>query len=52
LSFALLRIGAISLLVAALAHLAARHLQAPLAAGMFGVIAGFMGGVAFVATAA
>ena len=50
--FALPRIAAISLSVAVLAHLAGRRLRSALAAGLFGVIAGFLGGVAFVVAAA
>ena len=52
LSFALLRIFAISVLVSGVAYLAVRHLHSRMAAWLFGAIAGFLGGVAFVATAA
>ncbi|MDH5828914.1 hypothetical protein QFW80_00045 [Luteimonas sp. M1R5S18] len=52
LQFALLRIGAISLAVAVLAHLLAKWLRSSWRAALFGAVAGFAGGVAFVAAAA
>ena len=51
-SFALLRIMAISGVVAAITFVAARHLPSLPAAALFGLVAGIMGGVAFVAAAA
>ena len=52
LSFALLRIAAISTFVAALALVAGRHLRSIAVAAVFGTVAGLMGGMAFVAAAA
>jgi len=51
LSFALLRIVAISTFVTAVAHVAARHLSSVAVAALFGAVAGLIGGVAFVAAA-
>jgi hypothetical protein len=52
LQFALLRICAISLIVAALAHLLSGRLRSNFGAALFGAMAGFAGGVAFVVAAA
>ena len=52
LQFALLRIGAISLVVAAMAYFLAGRLRSKLGAALFGAVVGFAGGVAFVAAAA
>ena len=52
LSLALLRITAISGVVAAITFVVARHLPSLWAAVLFGVVVGGMGGVAFVAVAA
>ncbi|NZA25246.1 hypothetical protein H0E84_02535 [Luteimonas sp. SJ-92] len=52
LSFALLRIAAISTLVAAVASMSGRYLRSRAAAVLFGAVAGLIGGVAFVAAAA
>jgi hypothetical protein len=52
LSYALIRITAISVLVAAAAFLAGRHLRSLAIAALFGAVAGIVGGVAFVAAAA
>lgn len=50
--FALGRILAISLLVAGMAALAARYLRSIVFAALVGSVAGFLGGVAYVAAAA
>jgi hypothetical protein len=52
LSFALLRIAAISTVVAAVAFAAGRHLRSLAVAAIFGAVVGLIGGVAFVAAAA
>ena len=52
LSYALLRILAISGSICVIAALAARHLRSFAAAALFGGVAGFLGGVAFVVAAA
>jgi hypothetical protein len=52
LSFALLRIVAISALVFVVAFVVARHLRSLAGAALFGAVAGLVGGVAFVAAAA
>ena len=52
LQFALLRIGAVSLVVAVLAHLLAKRLRSTWVAALFGAVVGFAGGVAIVAAAA
>ncbi len=52
LQLALLRIGGISLAVAAMARLLGKHLCSASRAGLFGAIAGFAGGLAYVAVAA
>ena len=52
LQFAILRIGAISLAVAVLAHLLSSRLRSIWRAALFGAVVGFAGGVAFVAAAA
>ena len=51
LSFALLRVVTISILVAAVAFVAGRHLRSLAVAAMFGAVAGPIGGVAFLAAA-
>jgi hypothetical protein len=52
LSYALARIAAISLVVAAAAFMAGRRLRSLAIAALFGAVAGIIGGVAFVAAAA
>ncbi len=51
-SFALLRILAISTLVAAVAFVAGRYLRCLVVAALFGTAAGLVGGAVFVAAAA
>jgi hypothetical protein len=52
LSFALLRIVAISVLVAAIAFIAGSWLRSLVFAALFGTVGGLIGGVVFVAAAA